>query len=273
MRLLGLAGYARAGKDTAARALAPLGFTRIALADALRDFVYAAADPWLRTTVDAVGWEHAKATVPGIRERLQQAGTAARDILGADVWIRAAFARMRPDGSYAVPDVRFPNEAAAMRAAGGKLVRIVRPGVAPANDHISERALDGFAAWDAVLVNDGTPEDLAARIRDWVRVAWPEPAPTVRILKILPRFFDAVVAGTKRAEIRREDDCRFEAGDVLDLREWDGTAFTGRRAGAVVTHVLREAPYVPPGYAALSIRLLSEPEPAGQTNAAGPQRQ
>ncbi len=113
-------------------------------------------------------------------------------------------------------------------------------------------------------------------------------------LKIAPQHFDAVVSGQKTLEIRREDDKTFAVGDVLTLQEWDirrlsprqqsqylllqdlGThppawlshdddlaalaqAYTGRGCRVRVTHVLRDSPAVPQGYAAISIRLLSLP--------------
>ena len=127
-------------------------------------------------------------------------------------------------------------------------------------------------------------------------------------LKIAPAHFDAVVSGQKTLEIRREDDKTFAVGDVLILKEWDlhhlhlppcqqsqylllqdlqtsppatwgeqehaayhtalAQAYTGRGCRVRVTHVLREPPFVPPGYAALSIRLLSLP-PAAITTPGG----
>jgi hypothetical protein len=41
MELVAFSGYARSGKDTAADALLPLGFQRVAFADKLRECLYA----------------------------------------------------------------------------------------------------------------------------------------------------------------------------------------------------------------------------------------
>lgn len=59
-------------------------------------------------------------------------------------------------------DCRFENEAAAIRAMGGKVVRIERPGAGSASgfSHASEK---GVAA-DITIQNDGPPEVLRARI-------------------------------------------------------------------------------------------------------------
>jgi hypothetical protein len=40
----------------------------------------------------------------------------------------------------------------------------VRPGYEATGDHASETTLDGFPAWDALLVNDGTVGDLRAQV-------------------------------------------------------------------------------------------------------------
>lgn len=74
-------------------------------------------------------------------------------------------------------------------------------------------------------------------------------------LKILPEFFNAVISGHKKAEIRKADRL-FSIGDELWLREWttqDG--YTGRNIYRVITHITDLSGYAP-GYVMLSI----EPE-------------
>jgi hypothetical protein len=58
----------------------------------------------------------------------------------------------------AITDVRFPNEAVAIKRAGGTLVKINRPDVAVL-EHPSEHALDDWDQWDLVIDNDGTLEE------------------------------------------------------------------------------------------------------------------
>jgi hypothetical protein len=53
--------------------------------------------------------------------------------------------------------VRFPNEAEALRARGGVLVEVRRPGVGPLSDHPSERLP---AEPDRILLNHSTIDDL-----------------------------------------------------------------------------------------------------------------
>lgn len=80
-------------------------------------------------------------------------------------------------------------------------------------------------------------------------------APEVHSLKIAPEPFEAVKRDLKTAEYRRDDrEPRFEVGDVLLLREWtEDEGYTGRRTMRVVTHVAR-GPFIPDGYAMLSLR-------------------
>jgi energy-coupling factor transporter ATP-binding protein EcfA2 len=68
-----------------------------------------------------------------------------------------------------ITDVRFENEADAVHEAGGKILRVVRPGAATVGiaGHKSETEMDGITA-DFEILNDGTLVDL----REKVRAAW-----------------------------------------------------------------------------------------------------
>lgn len=146
--LVGLVGYAQAGKDTFA---GYLGFKRLAFADVLKAVAYG-SNPivalntdhsflYLRDVVDAVGWERAKSEYPEVRLYLQHLGTeGGRDNLGANVWVDAAFKDYDPNVPTVFTDVRFPNEIQAIRDRGGIIVRIDRGGHAPVNGHVSEFA-------------------------------------------------------------------------------------------------------------------------------------
>ena len=70
----------------------------------------------------------------------------------------------RPGTPVVLTDVRFPNEAEAIQAAGGRLVRVVRPGQDTSDQHISETALDDLVA-DVEIQNDGTLDELRAAAR------------------------------------------------------------------------------------------------------------
>ncbi|MCJ0870287.1 hypothetical protein [Streptomyces sp. AP-93] len=175
--LIGLAGAAGSGKDTAAKALVEIGWQRRAFADKVKDFLYA-VNPWtvddeingsfpLADEVDRYGWSYAKSAHPEVRAYLQRCGTeAGRNVLGANVWVDALFGDAATWGPTVITDVRFPNEAAEIVRRGGFVINIVRPGqqlIVP-SDHVSENALTGWPFED-VLINDGTEAELGTQLR------------------------------------------------------------------------------------------------------------
>lgn len=181
--LVGITGFARSGKDTlAAQMVEKLGFQRGSFADTLRNVLYAlnpvigldatggsTAFPRFGTAgtapvflsvkdvVDEIGWEAAKDEQPVIREYLQRLGTeGGRTHINDSVWVDAVLNKPHA-ARLVIPDVRFPNEAEAIKKRGGIIVRIHREGYFPVNAHASETA---YSDQDFVLDNDGTPEDL-----------------------------------------------------------------------------------------------------------------
>ncbi|EHN8715626.1 DUF3850 domain-containing protein [Enterobacter hormaechei] len=77
--------------------------------------------------------------------------------------------------------------------------------------------------------------------------------PVTHNLKICPEYFAAVRGGLKRAELRWNDR-EYQAGDILDLCEWDPNeeAFTGDFISVTVTHVADLGQWMP-GYVLLSV--------------------
>ncbi|WP_337083860.1 DUF3850 domain-containing protein [Enterobacter kobei] len=77
--------------------------------------------------------------------------------------------------------------------------------------------------------------------------------PVTHNLKIWPEYFAAVRDGLKRAELRWNDR-EYQAGDTLDLFEWDPNeeAFTGDFISVTVTHVAELGQWMP-GYVLLSV--------------------
>lgn len=145
--IIGLSGYARSGKDTVGAILVHHGYQRRAFADALK-----------RVAVD-IGWDGAKDDAG--RRLLQDLGVACRTHLHPDVWVDAAMADL--PARVVFTDVRFPNEAQAIVDAGGEVWRVERARCGPANDHVSETALDGWP-FDRVINNHGTLLDLRREV-------------------------------------------------------------------------------------------------------------
>ena len=172
--LIGLSGFARSGKDTAAACLKPYGYTQVALADPMRAIAYD-VDPLmpsgfrLSQRVDAIGWEGIKADpvdAAELRRLLIQVGSSCRQHLDPLVWVGALRARFAARGSgerIVVSDVRLANEAQAIHDLGGVVIRVTRPGVGPAVRPVTEQPLPEDLV-EATVVNDGSVADLAGRL-------------------------------------------------------------------------------------------------------------
>lgn len=180
--LVGLWGYAGSGKDTAAEALVADGWRRDAFADRMRTALYAlnpkvVGSARVSDLVADFGWDRAKRECLEVRELLQRFGTeAGRSVLGENVWVDALMRNVQPGERVVVTDMRFPNELAAIRGAGGLTVAILRRDYGPVNGHVSETALADLGLFDVVLENDGTVADLHEQIRAAVN---PRPANSV----------------------------------------------------------------------------------------------
>lgn len=170
VEIIGLSGWARNGKDTVAEHLiANYGYKQISFAAPMKEALYrlnpkitinnVVGTP-VRTGVDIYGWDDLKTRGPEIRELLQRFGTeVGREMFGEDFWVNAAIDSI-PDGSrVVVSDVRYPNEADAVKKLGGEVWRVVRPGYGAANDHASEHALNDYN-FDYIIDNNAGVETL-----------------------------------------------------------------------------------------------------------------
>jgi hypothetical protein len=112
-------------------------------------------------------------------ELLQVVGTNIFRKYQPDVWVEVLLAQLdeeRPDIAV-ISDVRFPNEAEAIRHAGGLLYKITRladrgvPYVAPDRDpfHPSETALDDYLGWEHhFAITNGNTAGLKAAAQEIV---------------------------------------------------------------------------------------------------------
>lgn len=99
------------------------------------------------------------------RHAMQTLGTEwGRACMGESFWVETMIRRLhillecrRP---VVIEDCRFENEAAAVRALGGVVIAIDRPGCGPQSAHASESGVIP----DARVTNDGSPDDLVAAI-------------------------------------------------------------------------------------------------------------
>lgn len=198
--ILAFTGVAGVGKDAAAEVLERRGFVRVGLADPLK-----------RAVAEWFGWDANTLWGPsenrnkpdpkfgGLtpRKALQFLGTECGRELYRDVWIEYGLrkaktllecacvyektqselfpcrSRTSPVPGVVFTDARFANEIDAIKKAGGRLVRIVRPGAGlegAAAAHQSEVEQAGIAddTFDAVIVNDGTLEEFQGKVLETV---------------------------------------------------------------------------------------------------------
>jgi hypothetical protein len=179
---IALVGPRKSGKSTAAEALINAGYTRLSLADPVKDAAVVMVNAFTRSFhVDTVtdcfdrgDIEYSKATFRPLLEWI--GSTFGRDYLETpDRWINMFRERAhRTPGPIVCDDVRFPNEAEALREMGFLVVFIDRPPilramcmaesgedadeVMPSELHLSE------IQPDYTLHNNRTVDDLQRRV-------------------------------------------------------------------------------------------------------------
>ena len=167
--IIGLSGYARSGKDSVAQLLClNYAFNRVSFADPIREAIIT-LNPKLDSIthvshrVSDYGWDVAKQD-PEIRRLLQFMGTeVGRKMFGENIWIDMAFKQAEQYQRVVIADVRFPNEADAIKQRGGNVWRINRHGLNGINHHASEHAMDNYM-FDHVIYNDGSLEELSDEV-------------------------------------------------------------------------------------------------------------
>lgn len=154
--IIGITGHARHGKDTTADFICDLmapSFYKCALADSMKD---AAA------VIFGWGYDHLYGDKKDLidpeygispRHVLQSLGTewgqyklseydSFRETTGRLLWTKALLRTITDDENAVISDVRFPHEADAIRARGGKIVMIRRTGWPVNMEHESEKAIE-----------------------------------------------------------------------------------------------------------------------------------
>ena len=162
-QLIALTGYAGAGKSTVARHLVDRHrFTLVRFAGPLKAMMRCLGLSDREIEGDLKQQPHQLLCGKSPRHAMQTIGTEwGRDMIGQNLWVNVAMASawqvMEQGGRVVIDDCRFPNEAAAIKAAGGVILRIQRPGVGPLNAHPSEVQTLPI---DGVIENCGSVDDL-----------------------------------------------------------------------------------------------------------------
>jgi len=171
-RLIGLSGKARSGKNTAAYYIQE----RLGEDASIDSF----AGNLKRVCMEAFGFTanqvygNEKLVVDSFWGNtpvyfLQKVGTELfRNMIDKDFWCKSLMKTVDrvleyEDNIIIIDDVRFPNEADAIKERGGILIRInreERPDTGRDPNHPSEIALDDYEGFDYIIDNDGTIEEL-----------------------------------------------------------------------------------------------------------------
>ena len=123
-----------------------------------------------------------------VRQFLQELGTnACRNVIHSNFWVNSLMSEYvithgnRSTGGqqvnhvsfgypdWIISDVRFPNEAQAIKDKGGVVIRVERPTDASTQEHrhISETSLDNWD-FDYKIIKDGSLEDLVKKVGDFM---------------------------------------------------------------------------------------------------------
>lgn len=207
--IIGVSGFANSGKDTLADYLVThCGFYKVAMAEPLKRVCQEVFDftrdqlwgpsasrelPDTRYPLSGVcphcqrecrpvddydtpGWwcgvcrrNYGEYLTP--RLALQTLGTEWGRTLHRDVWVRWALREISHSDHdrWVIPDIRFRNEVAAVRLAGGHLVRLLRGEVQHSHASEAEMATMDDALFDCVIANLGDKSDLYKSGRTFVR--------------------------------------------------------------------------------------------------------
>jgi hypothetical protein len=182
--IIGLSGYAKSGKDEVAKEIVRLRpeFQIKRFSGKLKKIASILTgfnedlfeDQQFKNKELGEEWSYLGMPMT-VRRLLQRLGTEAiRDHLHQNAWVNALMACYRtepfkdymgdmrvdiPASNWVITDVRFPNEAKAIKDRGGIIVRVNRTGFGPVNGHPSETALDEYD-FDKIIENNGTIADL-----------------------------------------------------------------------------------------------------------------
>lgn len=167
--IIGVTGRARSGKDTIGSYLVEqYNYGQVSFAEPLRQFVckLVGID---RRALDYVKEDPVPWLGKSPRQMLQTLGTEwGRMLVNENIWVLVAMDEAhrlkRHSGKSAViTDVRFDNEADAIRQRGGRIIHVARPDAMAVATHVSEAGVRE-AYGDIRVINDGSLADLYAAI-------------------------------------------------------------------------------------------------------------
>ena len=87
--------------------------------------------------------------------------------IGRLIWVRnfMRFYENNPDKNIVIADVRFKHEAKTIQNLGGKVIKIVRPGMPDGDFHASEVEIDEID-YDQLIINDSNLAELYDKVKE-----------------------------------------------------------------------------------------------------------
>ena len=164
IKIVGITGQARSGKDTVGAMLENRGFYSTSFAAPIRKFVCNLLG------IQLVELERIKETPskfgPSPRRMMQTLGTEwGRDTINKNIWAKTCIDNISTD--TIVTDVRFDNEAQQIVDRGGCILKIVRDGTPRVESHTSERGVDQSLV-HYTIYNSGTLVELESEVEQFV---------------------------------------------------------------------------------------------------------
>ena len=164
--LIGLTGFARSGKDTAADFYcANFDFVKYSFAQPIKE----AVKVMFSLNEDHVNGHLKEVVLPDLevspRFLMQTLGTEwGRETVNTNVWLLAAQRKLAEKanlsgGGFVIADIRFENEASFIRKNGGVLLHINRNDREKVLSHASEQGVS-FMPGDININNNGALDDL-----------------------------------------------------------------------------------------------------------------
>ena len=177
--LIAICGHKFSGKSTVARLLHnATGYEVVSFADKLKD-VCCVLSGCTREQLEDYDFKETQlvpdylrpyclnAEKPTFRAFLQHFGSEVMRGVNDNIWIDCTLSNCGENAI--ISDCRFPNEAKAVKARGGIVIKVVRPDAKASDSHQSETRIDEIDA-DYVLWNDTTLENLVLNVDSLVRL-------------------------------------------------------------------------------------------------------
>ena len=177
--IIAICGHKFSGKSTVARLLHnATGYEVVSFADKLKDVCCVLSGC---TREDLENYEFKEnelvpdylrpyclnADKPTFRAFLQHFGSEVMRGVNDNIWIDCTLSNCGENAI--ISDCRFPNEAKAVKARGGIVIKVVRPDAKAEDSHQSETRIDEIGA-DYLIWNATTLEDLVENVDSLVRL-------------------------------------------------------------------------------------------------------